>query len=68
MEIRNIVPKEKGGTDKYHNLVLVNKEISSFIDQTDEFKINEYKERIKLDRKALNKINKLRKLVGNSMI
>ena len=68
MEIRNIVPREKGGTDKYHNLVLVNKEISSFIDETDELNINEYKERIKLDRKALNKINKLRKLVGNSMI
>ncbi|WP_341415832.1 group II intron reverse transcriptase/maturase [Clostridium saccharobutylicum] len=68
MEIRNIVPKDKGGTDKYHNLVLVNKEISSFIDETDELKINEYKERIKLNGKALNKINKLRKLVGNSMI
>lgn len=68
MVIRNIVPKENGGTDKYHNLVLVNKEISSFIDETDKFKINEYKERIKLDRKALNKINKLRKLVGNSVI
>jgi len=68
MKIRNIVPKEKGGTDKYHNLVLVNKETSSFIDETNELKINEYKERIKLDRKALNKINKLRKLVGNSII
>jgi hypothetical protein len=68
MEIRNIVPKENGGTDRYHNLVLVNRGISSFINETDELKINEYKERIKLDRKALNKINKLRKLVGNSMI
>jgi group II intron reverse transcriptase/maturase len=68
MEIRNVIPKENGGTDKYHNLVLVNKEISSFINETDEIKINEYKERIKLDRKALNKINTLRKLVGNSMI
>jgi RNA-directed DNA polymerase len=68
MVIRNRVPKENGGTDKYHNLVLVNKEISSFIDETDELKINKYKERIKLDRKALNRINKLRKLVGNSMI
>lgn len=68
MEIRNIVPKEKGGTDKYHNLVLVNREINSFIDETDERKINEYKKRINLNRKALNKINKLRKLVGNSMI
>jgi len=68
MEIRNIVPKENGGTDNYHNLVLVNKEISSFINETNELKIKEYKEMIKLDRKALNKINKLRKLVGNSMI
>ncbi|AQR89717.1 hypothetical protein [Clostridium saccharobutylicum] len=68
MEIRNIVPKEKGGTDKYHNPVLVNKEISSFIDETDKVKINEYRERIKLNIKALNKINKLLKLVGNSMI
>ena len=68
MEIRNIVPKDNGGTDKYHNLVLVNKEISSLIDETEELKINEYKESIVLDRKALNKINKLRKLVGNSMI
>lgn len=68
MEIRNIVPKQNGGTDKYNNLILVNKEIGSFIDETDEFKINEYKERIKLDGKALNKINTLRKLVGNSMI
>ncbi|WP_367277908.1 group II intron reverse transcriptase/maturase [Clostridium sp.] len=68
MEIRNIVPKEKGGTDKYHNLILVNRKISSFIDETDELKISEYKERINLNRKALNKINKLRKLVGNSMI
>jgi len=68
MVIRNIVPKENGGTDKYHNLVLVNKEISTLIDETEEPKINEYKERIKLDRKALNKINTLRKLVGNSII
>lgn len=68
MEIRNIVPKENGGTDNYHNLVLVNKEISSFINETNELKIKEYKEMIKLDRKALNKINTLRKLVGNSMI
>lgn len=68
MVIRNIVPKENGGTDKYHNLVLVNNEISNLIDEIEELKINEYKERIKLDRKALNKINTLRKLVGNSMI
>jgi RNA-directed DNA polymerase len=68
MVIRNIVPKVNGGTDKYYNLVLVNKEISSFIDETNEYKINEYKERIMLDIKALNKINILRKLVGNSMI
>lgn len=68
MIIRNKLPKEKGGTDKYHNLVLVNKEISNLIDEKDVLKINQYKERIMLDKKALDKVNALRKLVGNPMI
>lgn len=66
--IRNRLPKDKGGTDKYQNLVLVNKEISSLIDEKDILKAFKYKERIELDKKALNKVNTLRKLVGNSMI
>lgn len=68
MEIRNRIPKDKGGTDRYQNLVLVSREISNLIDENDMLKVNEYKEGIELDIKALNKINTLRKLVGNPMI
>lgn len=68
MIIRNRVPRNKGGTDRYQNLVLVSKEISNLIDEKDMLKANEYKEGIELDGKALNKVNTLRKLVGNPMI
>lgn len=68
MVLRNKLPKKKGGTDKYHNLILVNKDISNLIDEKDNLKVNQYKERIMLDEKALSKINTLRKLVGNPMI
>lgn len=68
MVIRNKLPKNKGGTDKYHNLILVNKEINVLIDEKDTNKVNQYKEGIKLGKKALDKINALRILVGNPMI
>jgi hypothetical protein len=68
MIIRNRLPKDKGGTDKYQNLVLVSKEISHLIDEKNLLKACEYKGRIMLDEEALNKINTLRKLVGNPMI
>jgi len=68
MITRNKLPKNKGGTDKYHNLILVNQEISYLIDEKEDEKINQYKEWIKLDRKALKKINALRELVGNLII
>jgi len=68
MIIRNRLPKDKGGTDKYQNLVLVNKEISNLIDEKDLLKATKYKQKIEIDEKTLNKINTLRKLVGNPMI
>jgi group II intron reverse transcriptase/maturase len=68
MDIRNKLPKDKGGTDRYHNLILVNKSISTLIDETDTEKINQYIEGIKLEKKALDKLNALRILVGNPMI
>jgi hypothetical protein len=42
---------DKGGTDRYHNLILVNKSISTRIDETDVKKINQYKEGIELEKK-----------------
>jgi hypothetical protein len=68
MVIRNKLPKEKGGTDKYNNLILVNKPISTLIDEIDLQRINQCKEGIELEKKALDKLNALRILVGNPMI
>lgn len=68
MVTRNKLPKYKGGTDKYHNLILVNKEISYIIDEEVVEKITQLKQGIKLDEKAFIKINALRKLVGNPVI
>lgn len=68
MVTRNKLPKYKGGTDKYHNLILVNKEISYIIDEEVVEKITQLKQGIKLEKKAFIKINALRKLVGNPMI
>ena len=68
MVIRNKLSKEKGGTDKYHNLILVNKEISNSVDEKYAHKINHYKEGIELDKKALDKLNVLDILVGNPII
>jgi RNA-directed DNA polymerase len=68
MVTRNRLPKKKGGTDKYHNLVLVNEEISNLIDEKDILEISKYKEWLELDKRTLDKINTLRKLVGNPMI
>lgn len=68
MIMRNKLPRNKGGNDKYHNLVLVNKDVSNLIDEEDVLKASEYREKIGLEKKALNKVNTLRKLVGNPMI
>lgn len=68
MIIRHKCPKVNGGKDTYNNLILVNKEISNLIDEKENENINQYKERLNLDVKALEKLNKLRKLIGNPMI
>lgn len=68
MVLRNRLPKEMGGTDKYQNLVLVNKEISGLIDEIDVQKAKNTFDKMRLDEKALNKINILRKLVGSTII
>ena len=68
MVTRNKHPKYKGRTDKYHNLILVNKEMNYIIDEVEVEKTTQLKQGIKLDKKAFIKINALRKLVGNPMI
>ena len=61
-------PKEKGGTDEYSNLVLLNTDVHKLVHSTKIETIQKYKDRIKLDEKGLKRVNALRKLVGNLAI
>ena len=62
------MPKSKGGTDKYENLVLVLEPVHRLIHATSEETIKTYMEVINPDKKMLNKINHLREQVGNDKI
>ena len=56
------VPKYLGGTDKYQNLVIVSQDVHRLIHATNPTVIRKYLEKLNLDRKQLNKLNKLRSL------
>lgn len=63
----HIVPRNKGGTDEYDNLVIVHKEIHKLIHAVSNAVIN----KIRTEFGSLvnvKKLNKLRKLVGNEEI
>lgn len=68
MQVHHIEPLYKGGTDDYNNLIIVSYEIHKLIHATNQETIKKYLEQVKLDDKALNKLNKLRKNVGNDVI
>ncbi|WP_283706404.1 group II intron reverse transcriptase/maturase [Clostridium perfringens] len=65
MECHHKIPKKHGGTDEYSNLVFLKTEIHKLIHVTQENIINNYLSSLKLNKKALKKLNKLRVLVGN---
>lgn len=62
------IPKNKGGTDKYENLVLVLEPVHRLIHATSEEAIKAYLGVVNPDKKVLNKINHLREQVGNDKI
>ena len=73
LDVNNIhchhkIPIKNGGTDKYENLIIIHKYIHILIHATKQDTINKYKSIIKIDDKAIIKINKLRKMVGNPTI
>lgn len=65
MEVHHKIPKEKGGTDKYSNLTFVTYNIHKLIHATNEETINKYLGLENLNKTQIEKLNKLRKLVGN---
>ncbi|MGL5715873.1 MAG: group II intron reverse transcriptase/maturase [Paraclostridium sp.] len=62
------VLKIKGGTDEYKNLVWLTTKAYEIVNSTDLGTIAKYLNKMDLDKKGLNRVNSLRKLVGNSVI
>ncbi len=62
------LPKEKGGSDKYQNLTLVSKPIHILIHASSKDTILKYLTILQLDKKTMQKLNDLRRIVGNKEI
>ena len=62
------VPLENGGTDEYSNLVLVTEAVHIIIHATLEETIQKYLTELQLNKKQLEKLDKLRKLAGMPVI
>jgi len=56
----HIVPRKCGGTDEFHNLVIVDERIHRLIHMTNPTKIHELMKRLSLNAKQLTKLNYLR--------
>lgn len=62
----HIKPTGLGGSDEYDNLVIINKKYHMLIHRKDPLSNKDYKATInRLQKKAINKLNKLRTEVGN---
>ncbi|MEK5269276.1 HNH endonuclease [Aeribacillus sp. FSL K6-8394] len=68
MEVHHKIPKKLGGSDEYNNLIFVRKDVHKLIHAVEEQTIQTYLQKLNLDKDGLDKINKLRKLVGNDEI
>ena len=61
-------PRSQGGDDKYSNLIIVSERIHRLIHATDCNTITAILNIFTLNKKKINKLNKLRKTVGNEAI
>lgn len=68
MEVHHKIPKSKGGSDDFKNLIFIRKDVHKLIHSSEETTIQKYLQKLNLDKSALDKINKLRNLVGNDKI
>lgn len=65
MECHHKKPKKLGGTDEYKNLMWVKADVHKLIHATEADTIAKYLDILKLDDKALKKVNSLRLSAGN---
>lgn len=68
IEVHHKIPKSKGGTDKYKNLIIIRKSIHKLIHATNTETIKNYMNNLHLKGNQIDKLNKLRKMVGNCEI
>jgi group II intron reverse transcriptase/maturase len=68
MDCHHKQPKEVGGTDDYGNLVWIKSDVHKLIHATTLVTIEKCMQILRLDKKALQRVNSLRKLAGNSEI
>lgn len=68
IEVHHKIPKSKGGTDKYKNLIIIRKSIHKLIHATNTETIKNYMNNLHLKGNQIHKLNKLRKMVGNCEI
>lgn len=68
MECHHKIPKYRNGTDEYKNLIFVTSKVHALIHIRAEETIKKYMGELKLTTEMIEKINKLRSLVGNEGI
>lgn len=68
MELHHKIPKAKGGTDEFNNLIWVTTDVHKLIHATDPDTIARYLARVSLDTKGMTTLNNLRELAGNTAI
>lgn len=68
MECHHKIPKYRNGTDEYKNLIFVTSKVHVLIHIRAEETIKKYMGELKLTTEMIEKINKLRSLVGNEGI
>lgn len=66
MEVHHKKPISDGGTDDYKNLIFLKTEIHRLIHMEDEVKIKLYMDKLKLKKEQIEKINKLRDIIGKT--
>lgn len=65
MDCHHKIPRLEGGSDEYNNLIIIKKDIHKLIHSTQNETINKYLKILNLDKQAMEKLNKLREMVGN---
>ena len=68
MHCHHKIAESKGGTDEYSNLVLVDKDVHRLIHATDIEVVKYYMEMLNLKAKQIEKLNRLRQLLGLPLI